>query len=89
MVLHACLHDDPLVVVSNDKDVLLLLIHAYATIRPNKDCFMKFDHAKYVNICKVVNHLGSEVSARLTQIHAITGCDTTSFLHNVGKVKVL
>ena len=45
-----------------------------------------FDHVKYVNICKVVYHLRSEVSVRLTQIHAITGCDTTSFLHNVGKV---
>ena len=61
----------------------------YATIRLTKIVLWKFDHAKYVYICKVVNHLGSEVSVRLTQTHAIMGCDTTSFLHNVGKVKVL
>ena len=30
-----------------------------------------------------------DVVAKLPQIHAVTGCDTTSFLHGVDKIKVL
>ena len=36
-----------------------------------------------------MRHLGQSVSLSLPHIHAITGCDTTSYLHGVGKIRVL
>ena len=49
---------------------------------------MKFGAGKYANIRKIVDHLGRPIALKLPQIHAITGCDTTSYLHGVGKIKV-
>ena len=47
------------------------------------------DANKYVNIRSIVNHFGNDVCIKLPHIHAITGCDTTSYFNGVGKVKVL
>ena len=89
MVLHACLEDTNVVVVSRDTDVFLLLVYAFAVVKPANQWFMKIDHQKYVVILKVLDYLGMEMSFRLPQLHAITGCDSTSFFFGVGKVKVL
>ena len=50
---------------------------------------MKIDTERFVNIKVVVNHFAKNICLKLPHIHPITGCDTTSFLHGVGKVKVL
>jgi len=89
MVLHACLDDTNVVVVSRDTDVFVLLVHAFSIVKPTSQWFMEIDHQKYVDIGKACSYLGEEVSLRLPQFHAITGCNTTSFFFGVGKVKVL
>lgn len=89
LVLHALLEDTKSVIVSKDTDVLVLLIYAFATFRPMSNWFMKIDFNKYVNIRKIVDHFGLPISKTLPHIHAVTGCDTTSYLYGVGKVKVL
>ena len=38
---------------------------------------------------KFVEYLGTDIAIKLPQIHAISKCDTTSFLNGVWKVKVL
>ena len=88
MVLHACLDDTNAVVVSRDTDVLVLLVHAFSIVKPTSQWFMKIDHQQYVDIGKACSYLGEEVSLRLPQVHAITGCDTTLFFFGVSKVKV-
>ena len=50
---------------------------------------MKIESRKCNNIRKIVEYLGTDVATKLTQIHAVTACNTTSFLHSVGKIKVL
>ena len=50
---------------------------------------MKIDYNKYINIAKVVKYLGNDLALKLSHIHAITGCDTTSFMFSGGKVNVL
>ena len=44
---------------------------------------------KFINISKTVEFLGPDFAAKLHQIHTVTVCDTTSFLHTVGKIKVI
>ena len=36
-----------------------------------------------------MKYLGNDLALKLPHIHAITGCDTTSFTFSVGKVKVV
>ena len=48
---------------------------------------MKIDHDKYVGVRTIFEKVGSEVCKTLPQLHAITGCDTTAYKFNVGKVK--
>ena len=42
---------------------------------------MKIESRKCTNTSKIVEYLSE-------QIHAVIGCDTTSFLHGVGKIKI-
>ena len=50
---------------------------------------MKTESNKFINIRKIVEYLGTDVAIKLPQIHSVTGCEITSFLDVVGKVKVL
>ena len=79
MVLHASLDDVDCVVCTKNTDVLLILAFAYNKKSPSKHRFMKYETEKYAYIEKVVEYLGNDVAEHLLQLHAITGCDTTSY----------
>ena len=49
---------------------------------------MKIDNEKFIEVGKIVEHYGKYVILKLPHIHPATGCDTTSYLHVVGKIKV-
>ena len=89
LVLQACLEDTNVVLVAKDTDVLILLIYAYEVVKPKCSWHMKIDYEKFIDITNVHAFLGSKISRYLPQIHAITGCGTTSFFYGIGKVKVL
>ncbi len=86
-MLYASQSDNPIVVVATDTDVLVLLTYAYNEVKPTEHWVMRIDKEKYVYVNNVCNHYGSEVCKALPAYHSITGCDTTSFPFNVGKVK--
>ena len=46
---------------------------------------IKVEANEFISIRKNVEYLGTDVLAKFHQIHTVTGCDTTSFLHSVGK----
>ena len=48
---------------------------------------MNIDSEKYVSINKIQTHFGNKVCNVLPAFHSITGCDTTSYAMNIGKVK--
>ena len=50
---------------------------------------MKIDANKFASIKSILEYLGSNISVCITQIHALTGSDTASYLFNVSKTKVL
>ena len=89
LILQACQKNTNCVVVSKDTDVFVLLVFAFAAKDIKYSWAMKIDHNKYINIQKVVQYLGKEIALKLPHVHAITGCDTTSFMFSVGKIKVL
>ena len=89
IIQYALQEDTKVVVVSKDTDVLILLVYAYAKYKPTKEWYMKIDANKFASIKSIVEYLGSNISVCLPQIHALTGSDTTSYLFNVSKTKVL
>eukprot|EP00795_Rhopilema_esculentum_P000988 gene988-biopygen7430 len=52
LLLQACEKDTVVVVVAKDTDVLVILVHAYAIVKPSSKWFMKIDHEKYVDVAK-------------------------------------
>ena len=80
VVLHACLKDANRVVVSRYTVVFVLMVFVFAFKNTKRFWSKKIGHNKYINIGKVVKYLGIDLALKLPHIHAITGCDTTSFL---------
>ena len=92
IILHAIQENTKVVVVSKDTDVLSLLVYTYAKYNQRKITKvqpMKIDANKFASIRSIVGYLGSNISVCLPQILSLTGSDTTSYLFNVNKVKVL
>ena len=50
---------------------------------------MKIRGNMFINIRKIVGYLETLVAEKIPQIHAVTVCNTSSFLHVVGKLKFL
>ena len=47
---------------------------------------IKVEANELISIRKNVEYLGTDISAKFPQIHTVIECDTTSFLHSVGKI---
>ena len=89
MIYHALREDIPIVIVSKDTDVLLLMIYAFSKHRPSSEWYMKISDERLIKISTIVNYLGLSISLVLPQYHVITGCDTTSYFYGTGKIKSL
>ena len=50
---------------------------------------MKTEGTKCISIKEIEGYLETEVATKFPQIHTVTGYDTTSSLHVVGKIQVL
>ena len=89
LVLRASQSNTDVVIVSTDTDVLILMIWAFAHSEIKNKWYLKYDYDKFADIGKIVDYLGKTVSLAILNIHALTGCDTTSYFYRVGKIKVL
>ena len=49
---------------------------------------MKIDNEKFIDVGKIVDYYNKDVILKLVNIHEVTGSDTTSYLHGMGKIKV-
>ena len=61
------------------------MVFAYDLNEINEKWVMKIETNKLISIRKNVEYLGNGVSTKFPQIHTVTGCEITSFLHCVGK----
>jgi len=76
--------NEPLVVYAGDTDILALLVcfpleaiydRHISLLRWKRRCN---DGDKCMNICKVQEKFGSDISCQILVLHAFGGCDTTS-----------
>jgi 5'-3' exonuclease len=85
--------DYTVVVYGEDTDLLVLLCHYAKEDRHNifftSDKQMSMKNHRVWDISKTQSTLGIDGCRQLLFIHAITGCDTTSRLHGIGKPAAL
>ena len=86
IVIFACESNANVVAVAADCDILVLMIFAYANHRPEFEWQLRYDVYNYANIEPITRRLGDEVSKLLSNYHAISGCDTTSYFYGHGKI---
>ena len=86
----ACAHISDVCVISDDTDILILLLHQTNTtghtvwLKPSNSRM-----ARVWNITLVKPLLGDHVCECILFVHALTGCDTTSRLYGQGKGKAV
>jgi hypothetical protein len=90
----ACAEQINTVVIADDTDVLILLIHHAAHTKHNiwfqPNLKKESKKAQWCwNIAAARRHLGSTVCSSILFSHAILGCDTTSRLYGIGKNKAV
>ena len=88
VVLHALSSEGPVIVKAKDKDILILMIYAYALKKPEAIWCMQIDHNIFVNIGKIAQFLDQSACLQLPAFHSLTGCDTTSNFYRISKTSV-
>ena len=88
LILEATKSDNLVIIRSADTDVLMLMCYAHQEKDIRKDWIMMIDNTTYVSI-KEIRSYGNEICSVLPTYHIITGCDTTSYPANLGKIKPL
>lgn len=83
-----------IIVESPDTDVFILLLSKFQQFENKPELWfytgkisIRTDLRRYIPIHFLSENLGQPLASSLISVHAITGCDTTSSLHFVGKKK--
>ena len=77
-----------IIVRCDDTDVLVLLIHYFNRGLLAKEVSMFAGHSgkeHYIPIHDIATELGTSVCECLPAVHVLSGCDSTCFLHGIGK----
>ena len=90
--------DQPVTVVADDTDVLILLIHHHARSRQNLQkvylrsevkCTNVRRKLKFFDVEKIGKQLGDVMVKHILFVHAWGGCDTTSAIYGQGKLSIM
>ena len=86
---HASFTKERIVIQSPDTDVAVLAIYAYEMIQCNEMWFKTGvkDKVRFVPVHRIAEKFGRSVCAAIPAFHALTGCDSTSGLFQIGKKK--
>ena len=90
LVLHDSKIDCNVAVACKDTIVCTLMIWTYSKLSIINNWCLKYDHKKIADIRKICSYLSKTLSVKLywKKIQALAGCNTTSYLSWVGKIKV-
>ena len=89
IALHTSRSIKPVIVTATDTDVLVLLTHARPQCNNAKQWLMKTNPEIFVDIKTICNFFGNDMCQILSEFHSITGCNTTSYPFDEGKIKPL
>ena len=65
IMYHCTLEDKPTVVIASDTDILILMVHAFASRLPDHDYFLQTNKDKFVDISKIFDYIGNTAAITL------------------------
>ena len=83
IALHCSESSKAVLVKAKDKDILILMVYAFALTSPPYDWYLQIDNGKIVSVKKT--YFGKTTSMCLRQFHSFTGCDTVSQFLGISK----
>ena len=88
-VSRAAGEDKPTVVIASDTDILILMVHVFASRLPDHDWFLQIKKNQFVNVSKIHDYIANAVAVTLPAMFVITGCDTVSYFYRKSKKAIL
>lgn len=80
---------DDTILVGDDTDLLVLLIHYMITKEPPKNIWMlRLASGDIVNVKELIRKIPQPLAQNILFIHAASGCDTVSSFSGIGKTKL-
>ena len=90
MLLHAMEQFPRIIIDSPDTDVAVLCIYFFERLSKVSELYFHTgtsDKQRFIQIHDIARALGSTLSMLLLPFHALTGCDSTSSICKLGKIK--
>ena len=89
IMYHCTLEDKPAVVIASDTDILVLMVHVFASRLPDHGWFLQTKKNQLVNVSKIYDYIGNAVAITLPAMFVLTGCDTVSYFYRKSKEAIL
>ena len=78
-----------IVIAARDTDIIMLLLAHYHHFAEKPHVFVTIGNGEYLDIRALSDKLGPQVCSSLLLVHALTGCDSVSFMYGIGKPTVV
>ena len=89
IIYHCTLEDKPTVVIASNTDILILMLHVFASRLPDHDWFLQTKKKQFGNVYKIRNYIGNAVAITLPSMFVLTSCDTVSYFYRQSKKALL
>ena len=90
VILHSMLSlSSNIVIAARDTDIIRLLLGLYHHFVERPHVFVTMGNGEYLDIRTLSDKLGPPVCSSLLLVHALTGCDSVSFMYGIGKPTVV
>ena len=86
---NCALEDKPRMVFALDTNMLILMVHVFASRLSDHDWFLQTKKNQFVNISKIHEYISNAVAITLPAIFVLTDCDTASYFYRKSKKAIL
>ena len=81
IMYHCTLEGKQTVVNALDTDILILLVHVFASHLPNHGWFLQTKENQFVNVSKIHDYISNTVAITLPAMFVVTDCDIVSYFY--------
>ena len=85
ILYHCTLEGKQTVVNALDTDILILLVHVFASHLPDHGWFLQTKENQFVNVSKIHDYISNTVAITLPAMFVVTDCDIVSYFYRKSK----
>ena len=86
---HCTSEDNVTAVIESDTDILILMVHEFASRLPDHDWFLQTKKSKFVNVSKIHDYIGNALGITLSAMLVFTGFNTVIYFYCKFKKAIL